>query len=329
MPLAISSSSYVSGGASSRRGMQVLAAVITAALAAMISFVFAPAMVFRDSDPALEYTLQDPGNSSNIELSVVIPAYNEELRLRPMVDATIAYLEGIGDRLQGDYEIMIVDDGSRDSTAAEISRIQAFYPTIKIAFVRLIENQGKGGAVRQGVLHARGRYILMADADGATEISDFASLFQIMQRTQRKNPITGELEGIVVGSRAHLSETSIATRSIVRTILMKAFHVAVMLLCTTKIKDTQCGFKLFTKNTATKIFTNLHIHRWAFDIEVIYVAESLGVPIAEVAVHWREVDGSKLIQSKLDIVKTSLFMARDLLCNRLCYLLGIWKLPSV
>ena len=321
--------------------MQLLKALLAIVLGAVISFIFAPAVVTRDQTPLVDYSLQDPGDS-HIALSVVIPAYNEELRLRPMVDATLAFLEGHRSTIRGEFELVIVDDGSRDATAAEVIRIQAFYPENKIAFVRLIDNQGKGGAVKQGVLHARGDYVLMADADGATEISDLIALVEVMRDIQREHPLTHQLEGMVVGSRytpkilfiifihdrAHLSETSIATRSLMRTVLMRAFHLAVMLLCTTKIKDTQCGFKLFTRSTAMKIFSNIHIHRWAFDIEVIYIAESLGIPMAEVAVHWKEVEGSKLIQSKFDIVKTSALMARDLLCNRLCYLLGIWRLPN-
>jgi dolichyl-phosphate beta-glucosyltransferase len=93
------------------------------------------------------------------------------------------------------------------------------------------------------------------------------------------------------------------------------------------VHDTQCGFKLFTKDAARTLFATLHLERWAFDIEIIFVAEALGYPIMEQGVNWREVDGSKLIQSKLDVVRTSLVMARDMLCVRMCYLLGIWTLP--
>ena len=130
--------------------------------------------------------------------------------------------------------------------------------------------------------------------------------------------------GIVIGSRAHLEEQSIATRSFVRTVLMRGFHVLVTLLCTKNIRDTQCGFKLFTQKTARLLFSNLHLEGWSFDIEIIFLAEQLGIPIAEVAVNWHEVAGSKLIQSKLDVVVTSLKMARDMLCLKLTYLTGLW-----
>jgi dolichyl-phosphate beta-glucosyltransferase len=125
-----------------------------------------------------------------------------------------------------------------------------------------------------------------------------------------------------------MEENSVSSRAWYRTILMKGFHILVLILCTDKVKDTQCGFKLFTRNTATYLFNALHLKRWAFDIELIYLAELKSIPIVEVAVNWHEVDGSKLIITKFDIVKTSLLMARDMLCVRLSYLFGIWSNES-
>lgn len=130
-------------------------------------------------------------------------------------------------------------------------------------------------------------------------------------------------------NRAHMAKKSVAVREWYRTILMKGFHFLVTILCTRQIQDTQCGFKLFTRNVAKPIFQNLHLYRWAFDIELIYQAEQLGVPIREVPVNWREVEGSKLITKKWDVVTTSLTMARDMLAVKIAYVFGIWKLPSV
>ena len=129
---------------------------------------------------------------------------------------------------------------------------------------------------------------------------------------------------IICICRAHLEEQSIATRQLYRTVLMHGFHFLVTILCSNSIKDTQCGFKLFTRKAATLLFSNLHLERWAFDIEIIFLAERFHVPLTEVSVNWHEVAGSKLIQSKLDVITTSLSMARDMLCVRLSYLLGIW-----
>mmetsp|Transcript_19997 Transcript_19997/g.33477 ORF Transcript_19997/g.33477 Transcript_19997/m.33477 type:complete len:179 (+) Transcript_19997:96-632(+) len=108
---------------------------------------------------------------------------------------------------------------------------------------------------------------------------------------------------------------------------MRGFHFYVQLLVTQNVEDTQCGFKLFTRSAGKMLFKYLHLYRWAFDTEIIYLAELLHIPMAEVAVNWREVDGSKLIQSKLDVVTTSITMARDILCMRLSYLLHLWDSP--
>lgn len=123
---------------------------------------------------------------------------------------------------------------------------------------------------------------------------------------------------------------------------MKGFHLLVVILCTRNVKDTQCGFKLFTRRSARILFGVMHLERWSFDIELVYLAEHLDMPLVEVrasllycsnlnlsklkvAVNWHEVDGSKLIQSGIDVATTSLTMARDMLCVRLSYLFGIWN----
>lgn len=109
---------------------------------------------------------------------------------------------------------------------------------------------------------------------------------------------------------------------------MKGFHLLVMMFATRNVQDTQCGFKLFTRDTARTIFAALHTRRWAFDIEVIVIAEALGIPIKEVSVNWREVEGSKLIVTKMDVVTTSLTMARDIVAIRMAYLFGFWRFPE-
>jgi dolichyl-phosphate beta-glucosyltransferase len=127
---------------------------------------------------------------------------------------------------------------------------------------------------------------------------------------------------------AHLEKASISTRELHRTILMMGFHTLVCLLITNNVQDTQCGFKLFTRATAGLLFSNLHLERWAFDVEIIYLAEALGIPIAEVSVNWHEVAGSKLITTKWDIVTTSLSMAKDMFTVKCAYTLGLWQAPA-
>lgn len=146
-----------------------------------------------------------------------------------------------------------------------------------------------------------------ADADGATDIEDLDRLMKEMENLEAENAVKDHpMEvGMVLGSRyenillrllinwfyycgfdnrAHLAEKSIASREFYRTVLMKGFHFLVVILCTNQIQDTQCGFKLFTKHVASKLFGNLHLFRWAFDIELIYQAEACSIAMKEVSV---------------------------------------------
>jgi dolichyl-phosphate beta-glucosyltransferase len=178
-----------------------------------------------------------------------------------------------------------------------------------------------GGAVRFGTMHARGQLIMFADADGATRFSDVSKLEDELRR------VCGNIDwtcpSIVVGSRAHLEQRSIATRSLFRTILMVGFHLLVRLFTVRTIRDTQCGFKMFTRAAASQLFTIMHIERWAFDVELLYIAEQLHIPIVEVGVAWNEVDGSKLTP-----VWSWIEMGRDLLLIWFRYASGIWKFQS-
>jgi len=276
----------------------------------------------RCSGECIANELQGGRGVSIIDLSIVIPAYNEEARLPVMLGNAVPFLQDWSTRENKTYEIVVSDDYSSDGTKSYVLGVAATDSTVRL--LSLGRNCGKGGAVRRGVQYARGRYILMADADGATDMADLTKLWDSLQSVERVDD-EGDRVGISVGSRAHMEKDSIATRSWVRTVLMHGFHFLVTLLCTRSIRDTQCGFKLFTRKAARLLFSNLHLEGWTFDIEIIYMAEQLGIPISEVAVRWHEVDGSKLIQSKLDIVVTSLKMARDMACLRLAYLTNMWK----
>ena len=258
-----------------------------------------------------------------VDLSVVIPAFNEEKRLPIMLSKAVPFLNEWSSQENKTYEILVSDDHSTDGTVnyvLGVAETDSHYRLLSLG-----RNCGKGGAVRRGVQYARGHYILMVDADGATEISDMLKLWNSLQFLQRVD-IDGRVMGMAVGSRAHLEKKSITTRSWIRTVLMRGFHFLVTILCTRNIRDTQCGFKLFTRRTARVLFTNLHLEGWTFDIDIIFMAEKLGIPISEVAVRWHEVEGSKLIQNKFDIIVTSIRMARDMLCLRIAHFAGIWKI---
>lgn len=187
------------------------------------------------------------------------------------------------------------------------------------------------------MLSSRGRFLLFADADGATKFADYTKLENSLKTLTNND---WETEAISIGSRAHLEQESTATRSLFRTILMHGFHLLVWLFAVRSIKDTQCGFKLMTRSAARRIFNIMHVERWyvaqsfsiqtplisfrlfrAFDVELLFIAESFKMPIDEIAVNWTEIEGSKLTP-----FMSSLQMGRDLLLIWLRYQIGAWKL---
>ncbi|EQC26035.1 dolichyl-phosphate beta-glucosyltransferase [Saprolegnia diclina VS20] len=250
-------------------------------------------------------------------LSLIVPAFNEEERIEPMLDETIAYLEG---RAAADasftYEIIVVDDCSTDKTVAVVEGHIRRHGVDKLKLLRLESNHGKGGAVRMGVLKASGEIILMADADAATKIDDFSKL-EALWTTKGKGATSGV---VVCGSRAHLEGEATAKRHPLRNVLMHGFHWIVATLCVNDIRDTQCGFKLFDRKAAQLLFPPLHIERWGFDVELLYLAHKLRIPCYEVAVRWQEIPGSKL-----NVIDATFSMLREMLLIPLCYNLGVWR----
>ncbi|KAM7237880.1 hypothetical protein CapIbe_010838 [Capra ibex] len=259
-------------------------------------------------------------DSPTKQLSVVVPSYNEEKRLPVMMDEALGYLE---DRQKQDptftYEVIIVDDGSKDQTSKVAFKYCQKYGSDKVRVITLVKNRGKGGAIRMGVFSSRGKKILMADADGATKFPDIEKLEKGLNDLQ---PWPDQM-AIACGSRAHLEKESIAQRSYFRTLLMYGFHFLVWFLCVKGIRDTQCGFKLLTREAASRTFSSLHIERWAFDVELLYIAQFFKIPIAEIAVNWTEIEGSKLVP-----FWSWLQMGKDLLFIRLRYLTGAWRLEQ-
>lgn len=243
-------------------------------------------------DPEIVENIEFPSidDEPSLDLSVIVPAYNEESRLPKMLDECLAFLEAKYQSSQFRYEVIVVSDGSSDGTVSTALKYSQKYGANKVRALELLENRGKGGAVRLGMLSARGKYLLFADADGATLFADFDKLDSVM----KKLCSDWKENALVIGSRAHLEQEAIATRSAFRTLLMHGFHFLVWLFAVKKIRDTQCGFKLFTRASAKLLFTSLHVERWAFDVELLYIAQRLNIPIEEVAVNWTEIEGSKI-----------------------------------
>ncbi|XP_056630110.1 dolichyl-phosphate beta-glucosyltransferase isoform X2 [Diorhabda sublineata] len=282
-------------------------------------------------DPISGKEIQFPTNNekSSVHLSVIVPAYNEETRLPPMLDECTEFLENRCKNSDFKYEIIVVSDGSTDKTVKIAQEYAKKLSTDKLRVLDLENNRGKGGAVRLGMQSARGSVLLFADADGATKFSDLAKveegLYKLIKYDYQKNPsIVEEKLAISIGSRAHLEKEAIAKRNFFRTILMYGFHFLVWLFTVRGLKDTQCGFKLLTREASRICFDSLHVERWAFDVEMLYIAQSLKIPISEVAVKWTEIDGSKVTP-----VWSWIQMGVDLGLIWLRYTIGAWKIKPI
>ena len=215
-----------------------------------------------------------------IDISVIIPAYNEAERIIPYLRNIAAYLGRRGMA----YEILVVDDGSRDETAVVVEKFQTEVPTVRL--LRLAQNTGKGGAVRRGMLEARGRLQLFADADGATPI----------QELERLEAHIKDGADITIGSRFLASRDNRYTVKARwhRTVLGNLFNWIVQQLGVRGITDTQCGFKLFRGTVVRDLFSVARVNGYGFDLELLYIAQRRGYHIAEVPVNWIDQPGTKV-----------------------------------
>ncbi|CCE86640.1 Piso0_005143 [Millerozyma farinosa CBS 7064] len=252
-----------------------------------------------------------------VTISVVVPCYNETERLGKMLIEAVEHLKV---KFPNSYEILIVDDGSKDGSdkfALKMADVLNLKPhTLRV--VKLSRNRGKGGAVTHGILHARGKYRLFADADGATKFSDMEKLLAFL------SSVGSDKAGVAIGSRAHMVDTdAVVKRSFVRNFLMYCLHALVFVFGIRDIQDTQCGFKMFNFESVKSIFPHMHTERWIFDVEVLMLGELQGIKMKEIPVSWQEVSGSKI-----DIARDSIGMAIDLVVTRLAYLLGVYKLDE-
>lgn len=214
----------------------------------------------------------------DIYLSIVIPAYNERNRLSKTIEGALEWCS----RSVPSCEIIIVDDGSTDDTLAVAKSFsESSDPVIALARPHL----GKGAAVKEGVLNARGKYILFMDADGATPMGDIQKLLAKME----------EGYSVAIGSRVvdDPRETTVIS-SVHRKLIGRTFAATVNLLAVPGIKDTQCGFKMFRDDAAKILFRLQKCNGFAFDVEILYLAGKLSLPVAEVPVNWTNQSGSKI-----------------------------------
>lgn len=242
------------------------------------------------------------------DLSIVIPAFNEEARLGPTLDAYLAYCHQTARRV----EVIVVDDGSLDRTSAVVNSYARQHPEVRL--IRLAENQGKGQAVRSGVVNAQGKQILFADADGATPLAELERL---------EAAVHGGAD-VAIGSRALHDEGVRITARLYRRVIGRIFHGLVEILTVPRVKDTQCGFKLFRGPVAHDLFSRMRVRGFSFDVEVLMMAQRRGYSIAEVPVNWTHQPGSKV-----NLVVDSARMLRDLFIIRGRYLSGQYNSPHL
>eukprot|EP00347_Sterkiella_histriomuscorum_P015887 403355309 len=257
----------------------------------------------------------------DIDISIVVPAYNEESRLPTMMKDTLEYLQKKIDegKLFRTAEIVIVNDGSKDKTMEQILEYTRNYPTSKKLCVRgvnQVQNQGKGSAVKQGSLYSRGRYILFTDADGATDIRGLDTVFNECKSMDTNG------KSCAIGSRKE--DGSQVERHALRNFLSWVMHKIVQFVLKNNIKDTQCGFKIFTRDAAKLVFPTQHLERWSFDVEVLYLLGQQRVPVREVGVVWNEIEGSHL-----NVVEASIQMLRDMFLIKFLYTVRLWRQTDV
>lgn len=210
--------------------------------------------------------------------SIIIPAYNEGARLGRTLDHVLAY---VSDQ-RWDAEIIVVNDGSRDHTADLVREYAQRNPCL-----RLIENpgnHGKGYSVRNGMLNAKGEILLFSDADLSSPIEEAPKLLATLEAGA----------DIAIGSRWLRPELQTQRQSLLRQFYGRLFNLALRILLGLNYKDTQCGFKAFTRQAAQKIFPPQKIERWGFDPELLYLARKSKLKVVEVAVAWAHAEGTRI-----------------------------------
>ncbi|MES2463807.1 MAG: dolichyl-phosphate beta-glucosyltransferase [Armatimonadota bacterium] len=244
--------------------------------------------------------------SSQTNLSVVIPAFNEANRLVRTLDATADFLEDRGES----YEIIVVDDGSLDETAT-IARQWGQNRVFKAGVCKVLNyegNRGKGYAVRYGVLRSIGNRVLFMDADLATPIEEIRKLEAALGQDENTSFVQ-----LAIGSRDVRSSQLLVRQPFYREAAGRVFNKIVQVLATPGIHDTQCGFKLLTHSAAQAIFSRCTLDGFSFDVEAIYIARRLGYSIAEVPVRWSHQEGAAAFATKGAYLRHGLRMIRDLI----------------
>jgi len=210
-----------------------------------------------------------------MDLSIVIPAYNESRRLGPTLRRVVDYLRQSGTA----YEVLVVDDGSTDDTAG----VAGAFAAEGVRVLRQEVNRGKGAVIKAGVLASRGREVLLLDADLSTPIEDIEKL----------RPRLADAE-VVLGSRSVEGADILTRQPFYREMMGRTFNFIIQVVGVRGLRDTQCGFKLLDGEIARRLFAELQIQRFAYDVELVWLARRHGYRVVEVGVRWADSPSSKV-----------------------------------
>ena len=224
---------------------------------------------------------------SFVDLSIIVPAYNEELRIPPTLERLNAFLAAQPLR----YEIVVVDDGSKDRTCDVVLEHAKRMPALRL--IRQIPNRGKGAAVRRGMLEAVGQIRVMCDADGSMPPEQLPRLLA---------PIVACKSEISIGSRYAEGAKTDKKQPAYRVMWSRLCNKLIQRSLVPGVRDTQCGFKAFTAQAARDLFRDGRIDGWAFDLEILALARRRAYSITEVGVEWAD-DGRSRVNPLKDMYK--------------------------
>lgn len=236
--------------------------------------------------------------------SIVVPAYNERARIGRTLEQILEHVK----QNAWAAEIVVVDDGSRDDTFTMVRQFALEHPQVRVIQNR--GNQGKGYAVRNGMLNARGEVLLFTDADLSSPISEATKLFAAIENGA----------DVSIGSRWIDPSLQFVKQSLKRRALSRIFNLFLRVVLQFPYRDTQCGFKAFTRRSAEIIFPQQQVTRWGFDPEILFLAHRSGLKVAEVPVRWGHDE-----RSKIHPVRDGLRMAADAMRVRWLALTGKYQ----
>jgi dolichyl-phosphate beta-glucosyltransferase len=237
------------------------------------------------------------------DLTIIIPAFNEEKRIGNTLEAIHRYFE----QKSMSREIIVVDDGSNDDTAGVVNAMKERIHDLRC--IRYLPNRGKGYAVKAGVERSRGEYILFTDADNSTPIEEFEKFHPLLSHTM-----------VVIGSR-YMAESAVKIRQpYYRVLLGRLGNILIRALLFDDIRDTQCGFKAFQHRTARDLFSRMKVNRFGFDIELLSIAHLLKCSVREIPVSWYNSP-----QSRIRPIKDALRTFADLIYIKLNLLSGRYE----